>query len=235
MIDGRKVLGLITARGGSKALPGKNLRRLGGRTLIDWCVAAALGSRCIDRVVTSTDSAEIAKEARRCGSDVPFLRPAHLAGDDASSAAVLMHALDTLDESFDIVVLLQPTSPLRQAEDIDGCLALCVGAGAHSATSVCEAVPPPTWIYTLDDADRMQPILPERPQTTRRQDQPTYYVSNGAVFVVTVPWFRDEQRFITGGTLAYVMPRERSVDIDDARDLWLAERIIHERQQQGTQ
>ena len=126
MINGGSVLGLITARGGSKGVPRKNMREVGGKSMIARTVEAALASRRIDRVVISSDDVEILDAARAAGCEVPFVRPGELASDESSHADVIDHALRSLDRRYDYLVLLQPTSPLRTAADIDGCLDLCV-------------------------------------------------------------------------------------------------------------
>lgn len=223
MIDGKTVLVLITARGGSKGIPGKNLRRIAGHSLVGWAALAALGSRHVDRVVLSTDSAEIAEEGRRYGCDVPFLRPAELATDTATSRAVALHVLDSLEAVYDYLVLVQPTSPLRTAEDIDGCLALCHGAGAESAASVSEVDKTPYWMYTRAGDGRLQPVVDAAKRPTRRQDAPPCYVLNGAVYVVTPDWLRRSDDFVGDGTLGFLMPRERMLDIDTVEDLAAAE------------
>lgn len=226
MTNSAPVLGLITARGGSRTLPGKNLRRLHGRSLIEWTVRAAQHARCIDRLVISTDADDIAQEARRVGCEVPFMRPAELATDEASSVDVVLHALQELGLSAGHVVLLQPTSPLRTAADIDACFDIYRANGARAATSVCESPVPPTWMYTIGDGNLMQPVIAERPAQTRRQEQPACYVCNGAVYVVGVEWFATNRQFVTKETAAYVMPPERSVDIDTEHDFRYAEWLL---------
>jgi len=226
MINGRRVLGLITARGGSKGLPAKNLYPLGGRPLLEWTVNAANASEHIDRLILSSDDREIIAKAKDLGCEVPFVRPANLANDEASSVDVAIHALDQLAETYDYLALLQPTSPLRLAEDIDQCIRLCCERDGFSCTSVCELPMPPTWVYTLDDNQIMIPLLPDRPGSTRRQIQPNAYCSNGAVFVVNIEWFRGSLCFIDKQTIAYVMPQERSVDIDREIDIRMAETLL---------
>ena len=134
------VLALIPARAGSKGLPRKNLLEVGGLPLIAWSILAAKGSRFVDRVVVSTDGTEIADVARGLGADVPFMRPADLATDDASTQDVVLHCLDELEKEgsgYDLLVLLQPTSPLRKAEDVDSALELLAARGADAVVGVC--------------------------------------------------------------------------------------------------
>jgi N-acylneuraminate cytidylyltransferase len=216
VIGGRSTLGVITARGGSKGLPGKNILPAAGRPLIAWTIDAALASESIDRLVLSTDDDAIADVARRHGCEVPFRRPAELATDSATSIDVLLHALEQLPP-FDVVVLLQPTSPLRTAQDIDATCAL-VAAGAPAAVSVAPVEQSPYWMYRLGGDRTLDPILPLPPGVSRRQDLPPVYALNGAVYVADVAWLRQTRTFLTPQTVAHVMPAERSIDIDTAAD-----------------
>ena len=225
MIGGQRVLALITARGGSKGLPGKNVRPLGGRPLVAWSVAAARASRYVDRVVLSSDDAAIQEAARAAGADVPFTRPAALASDTATSLDVVNHALDQLP-GFDLLVLLQPTSPLRTADDIDRCLEACgPDGGAPAAVSVVETDKSPHWMFTLGPDARLHRLL-DGPVPDRRQDAPRVMVLNGAVYVARIPWLAQARTFVTPETVAHVMPRERSVDIDTALDFALTEQLL---------
>lgn len=226
MYKGKRILGLITARGGSKGVPRKNLYPLNGKSLLEWTVQTAVLSRRVDRLIISSDDPEIISVARKCGCEAPFVRPAELASDEATSYDVALHALDELHEYYDYLILLQPTSPLRTVADIDGCLELCIDRGGNSAVSVYELPMPPTWLYTIDDSNVMTPLLSNRPETTQRQVQPKAYCSNGAIFVVHVEWFRTSGRFIGNETLGYEMPRERSVDIDTEADIVIAEGFL---------
>ena len=161
MIGGQSVLGLIPARGGSKGVPGKNLRTVGGKPLIAWTVSAAHRAKTLDRVILSTDDAEIAEVARAYDCDVPFMRPAELATDDAAMLDVVRHAIRSLEETYDYVVLLQPTSPLRTAGDIDAAVELCHGDQAATCVSVCEPEKSPFWNYYRCDGATLSPVLPE--------------------------------------------------------------------------
>lgn len=229
MIGGKKVLALITARGGSKRLPGKNIRPLGGKPLIAWSVEAAKGSAYIDRIVTSTDCPEIAAAAKAAGSDVPFMRPPELSGDFASSADVGIHALEFLaDERYDIQVLLQPTSPLRTAADIDACLEQFVEKGASSAMTVCEPEKNPTVMFWRE-GDRLIPVtgipLYELRNARSQEFRPAWEI-NGAVYVNDVKWFFERQSYYDDDTLPVEMPRERSANIDVELDFLLAEMLF---------
>jgi CMP-N,N'-diacetyllegionaminic acid synthase len=216
MIGGLSVLGLITARGGSKGIPGKNLAELGGRTLIAWTIAAARGS-CIDRLVLSSDDAAIIDAARRLGCEAPFVRAASLASDTASSADVVVDALQRLPR-YDLVVLLQPTSPLRIAADIDAVLQRLVDSGAPACVSVRSAEEHPYWSFRLDTDGRLQRFV-DTPPPTRRQDLPPAWCLNGAVYAARCDWFLRERSFLSSSTVAQPMPAERSIDIDTPADL----------------
>lgn len=226
MLDERRVLAIIAARGGSKGLPRKNVLPCGGKPLIAWSIEAALSSSIIDHAVVSSDDDEILEVARRHGAVTPFVRPAELASDTASMDAVAIHALDTLGDRFDVCVLLQATSPLRTAADIDGALTTMKRLGVPSVTSVTSAPKPPHWMYSIGAAGLLEPLLAERADASRRQDLPPTYVLNGAVYGVDVAWLRAHRRWVSEETAAYVMPPERSIDIDTELDLIVANALF---------
>ena len=212
------VLAVITARGGSKGVPRKNVRPLGGRPLIAWTVRAALEAACIDRVVVSTDDEEIAQVARDAGAEVPFLRPADLASDTATSVDVMLHALDMVP-GYGRAVLLQPTSPFRTGTDLDAGFALWQGApGAGGCVSVYAAAESPWLMYGTDGAGRLGRLLPVPPGGLRRQDLPKALVLNGAFYFIDVARFRAEGRLVFDDGLGFEMPVERSRDIDTPAD-----------------
>lgn len=227
-----RVLALICARGGSKGLPGKNVRPLAGKPMVAWSVEAALGSALIARTVVSTDDPAIAEAARAAGAEVPFLRPPELATDGAGLMDVIFHALDTLNETPSHVVLLQATSPLRTSGDIDSCVRLCLERGADAAATICEADKSPYWMFHLNDDGSIRLVIPRDEVGSRRQDLPPAWVPNGAVYVARTEWLRREGTFWRQGiTLGHVMPRERSVDIDSLLDFRIAEMLMAERPQ----
>ncbi|MCB1725303.1 MAG: acylneuraminate cytidylyltransferase family protein [Chromatiaceae bacterium] len=230
MIDGLSILAIVPARGGSKGLPRKNIRELAGKPLIAWTLDAARDSRYVDRCIVSTDDDEIAAVARAHGGDVPFLRPPELAGDDANTHDAIVHALSLLP-AFDILVLLQPTSPLRGSEDIDGTLETLLRHRAPSCVSVVEPAKSPYWSYRVDAHQRLQPLLDPQYSRMRRQDLPHAFVLNGAVYAAHTAWLIDNGGALGDGTVPYVMPPERSVDIDTAFDFELAALYLrHHRQ-----
>lgn len=215
--QGNCVLALITARGGSKGLPRKNVLFAGGKPLVAWTVEAAISAECVDRVVLSSDDEEIIAAARAAGCEAPFCRPAHLASDMATSIDVVLHALDRLP-GFEYVILLQPTSPLRTAADIDAAFALMLESAAPSCVSVCETDQSPYWMYRVAGDNKLQRLLPEGEGIARRQDFPPIYVLNGAIYIARIDWLQENKNFVGAETVAYLMPKERSLDIDTADD-----------------
>jgi CMP-N,N'-diacetyllegionaminic acid synthase len=230
------VLGVITARGGSKGIPGKNLKPLVGRPLIDYTVEAARASDVFDRVIVSTDDAEIASHARTRGCDVPFLRPAELAGDDTPHLPVMQHAVDWLAEHQayrpDAVVILQPTSPLRRAEDVREAVHLLEQSDADSVVSVTE-VPAhmnPMRMLRVDNRGRATLFVtgePVRRRINRRQDMPPAWVMNGAVYAFRARvLYADEPSLYGTSTLAMPMPEPFGLSIDTPEDWSEAEKVI---------
>ena len=213
------MVAVIPARRGSKGLPLKNLRLLHGVPLIVHSIRAALAARRVHAVVVSTEDDEIAAVAAQHGADV-VRRPAALATDTAQNNGVVRHVLEARGLSDRIVVLLQPTSPLRGHADIDGCIELAI-ASDGPVVSVCECAKHPAWMFTLDGVT-MKPTLPELARTTRRQDLPTAYALNGAVYVMSTADLRAGRPLVTPDTSAYIMPPERSIDIDTEIDLLIA-------------
>jgi len=219
------LLAVIVARGGSKTLPRKNLLPLGGRPLIGWSIRAALNAASVSRVIVSTDDPEIAAVARAEGADVPFMRPAHLASDDATSIDVMTHALQNLP-GYEAAVLLQPTSPFRSASDIEAGFALFRLSGAPSCTSVCPVEESPYLMYQVDPMARLQRVVPIPKGGLRRQDLPQVAILNGALYYVSVDRFLKDETLVHENAVGYLMPRSRSIDIDDARDLKIAADIL---------
>ena len=224
MIADNKVIAIIPARGGSKGVPGKNIVRIGSKPLIAWTIEAANKSKYIDRLILSSDDETIMATAREYGCEVPFRREPRLASDDSPSLDVVFDALERCP-GYDWVVVLQPTSPLRTAEDIDIALERCVELKAPACVSVCEAEQSPYWMYTLHDGHHLIPLLPPL-GATRRQDLPPVYVLNGATYVADAVWLLNNRNFLTTETVAYVMPIERSLDIDTEADVSRLKAII---------
>jgi N-acylneuraminate cytidylyltransferase len=216
VIEGARVLAVVPARGGSKGVPRKNVRRAGGKPLIGWTIEAARAARYVDRVILSSDDAEIIAEAKRLGCDVPYVREGRLAEDGTPAIEVVLDALQRCP-GYEWVVLLQPTSPLRTASDIDGAIALCRQRGAPSCVSVTPAQESPYWMYRQGPDGRLVPLL-QSAMPLRRQDLPPVYSLNGAIYVSRADWLAREKKFISPETVAYEMPAERSLDIDTESD-----------------
>jgi N-acylneuraminate cytidylyltransferase/CMP-N,N'-diacetyllegionaminic acid synthase len=221
-----KTFALIPARGGSKGIPRKNIKLFAGKPLIVWTIEAALRSSLLSAVVVSTDDPEIAEVARQAGAQVPFMRPSELALDQTPGLDPVLHALDQLPQ-YDSVLLLQPTSPLRTTEDIDACLRLAVQQHARSVVSVSEADTHPYWTYRLTKDQALSRFVEAEPEPiARRQDLPKAFALNGALYFADANWLRSSGRLVGTETLAYVMAKERSVDLDTPLDWKLAELLL---------
>lgn len=183
-------------------------------------------SRILGEVVVSTEDEEIAEVARQWGAQTPFLRPPELALDETPGIDPVLHALERLPE-FDSVLLLQATSPLRTAEDIDACIELGRRTLAASVVSVSEPGTHPYWMYRLDANQKLQKIM-DVPSIPRRQELPTVYAVNGALYLTNADWLRQGRAFVTAETLGYIMPPARSLDLDTPLDWKLAEILLNE-------
>jgi CMP-N,N'-diacetyllegionaminic acid synthase len=227
-MSGPYAFGVIPARGGSKGLPGKNLKRIGALSLIGHAVVSAREARTLTRVIVSTDSPEIAEEARRHGAEAPFLRPAELASDQAGMVPVLQHAVRWLESTGvrpDLIVTLQPTSPFRTGVEIDDTIARVVDTGADSAQTLVEASYHPFFMKTLD-GDRTVALFPDGKKYVRRQDAPAVYQPSGAVYVTRYHLLMEEDQVLGHDNRGLVMPFEASVNIDTEWDFLLAELVL---------
>ena len=194
--------------------------------MIAWTIEAAKASRYSDRTILSSDDGEIIEAARALGCEVPFVRPAELAQDDTSPVDVALHALDQVGEEFDFLILLQPTSPLRPAADIDRCIEICIEAGAPSCAAVC-ALEVPLEISYLFEGDGCQlRYLTEFGGLDNSLKNCLPYRTNGAAFMARVDWLRKNRRFVSAETVAFEMPRERSFDVDTESDLITADALL---------
>ena len=231
-----KVLGLVTARGGSKGLPGKNLRPLAGKPLLAHTIDAARASGAFDRLVLSTDDAGIAAAGRASGCEVPFMRPADLARDETPHLPVVQHAVRWLaeheDYRADAVMILQPTSPLRQPEHIREAVALLERSGADSVVGVCQ-VPDhyhPMRTVSIDSSGMATLFVtgePLRRRINRRQDMPQAWTMNGAVYLLRTALLTAAEPALYGDRVAaYVMPHAASISIDSLEDWFAAERAL---------
>ena len=227
MIEKNKIVALIPARGGSKGIKNKNIIDLCGKPLISYTIQAALESKYIDKVIVSTDSQEIADVAIKYGAEVPFLRPGELASDTSKTIDAVMHAVGELEkrkEQYDILILLQATQPLRTADDIDSAIELFIKNKGQSLVSVSPVEDNPILIRTIDNLGRMNSILPMK-STCRRQDMPLYYRVNGCIYINLISEL-DLNTSFNDNKIPYIMPKELSVDIDEIKDLLIAQYYI---------
>jgi CMP-N,N'-diacetyllegionaminic acid synthase len=227
------VLALVPARGGSKGLPGKNLRSLAGKPLVVWSIEQALATPEVTRVMVSTDDPQIADVARAAGAEVPFLRPAELARDDSPTAGAVLHALDFLaarGEEFDAVLLLEPTSPLRAAGDLGRAIATLRDRweDADSVVSLGEIHTESPFVAKTVAAGRVAPLLPPT-GSTRRQDLPTAYFPYGVAYLTKVSVFRATQAFYHTSSVPLLIERWQNFEVDDAVDFLCVEAVMRAR------
>ena len=224
-----RTLALIPARGGSKGLPGKNIRPLAGRPLLAWSIAAAQQAG-LDRIEVSTDTSEIAAVARQHGARVPGLRPAALATDTASSIDLALHCLDQASkrgERYKYLLLLQPTSPLRTASDIRAAFKLLRARKGAAVVSVCPCEHHPWHSNTLPEDAAMTDFLRPELQHQGRQQLPRHYRLNGAIYLARTDYLKEQHGFIGADTYALILPPERSIDIDNQLDFDFAEFLLN--------
>jgi len=230
MIGNKKLLAIIPARGGSKRLPRKNVLSLGGKPLIGWTIQAALRSRFVDHVVVSTDDEEIKDISIKYGADIPFMRPYELATDEATSVDVVLHLLRKLEEEnkfYNYIILLQPTSPLRTAKNIDESVELLLLMGADAVISVCEAEHSPLWCNKIPEDGDLSGFLDYSLLNKRSQDLEKYYRLNGAIYLCNADILKKEKTFFfSSRCYGYKMMNENSVDIDNSVDFALARCLL---------
>ncbi len=217
-----RTLGIIPARGGSKGIPNKNKRLICGQPLISWTIVAAQMAHSLDEIVVTTDDEEIAEIARGLGVKVPFMRPSELAQDDTSGVEPVRHALSMV-KGFDAAVLLQPTSPLRIPDDIDAVADMA--KTTSSVVSVCATREPIQWTFSIQNNGSLLPVRSGE-MAPRRQDALPTYTLNGAIYYFEIPWFLAGGTFVGKETMPYIMPPERSIDIDTDYDWLIAEFLL---------
>ncbi|MFA4971014.1 MAG: acylneuraminate cytidylyltransferase family protein [bacterium] len=230
----KTILSLITARGGSKGIPRKNVLDVGGKPLIAWSIEAALQSRASLRVVVSTDDEEIAQISLKYGAEVPFVRPAELATDTSDHMSVVIHALEWLktNESYvpDYVLVLQPTSPMRTSQDIDGAVELAYKNEADGVVSVCETHHHPYLLSNIDSDGILVDYLERSPaagsSNIRRQDMPPVYFQNGAIYLTRREVLIAARTLTPPKTYPYIMPASRSLQIDDQWELEMIDMLL---------
>ncbi|WP_322923964.1 acylneuraminate cytidylyltransferase family protein [Paenibacillus campi] len=221
----KSVLAIIPARGGSKGIPRKNIKDFAGKPLIVWTIEEARKSKYITRLIVSSDDDEIIAVAQQYGCEAPFKRPQQLAEDHTSGMLPVLHALQMLDHKYDYVMLLQPTSPLRTTQDIDNCIEYIMDTDSSFVVSVSETSKSPYWMYTLDEQKMMQKLIPTANTPGIRQQLSKTYALNGALYIGKSELFQLHQTFLTSETKGFIMPYERSFDIDSPLDFWICEQL----------
>lgn len=232
MINGKSVLAVIPARGGSKGVPKKNIRLLNEKPLIAYTIEEAIKSKYLDKVVISTDSKEIADICKKYGGEIPYLRPKELARDDSPTVDCVLHMIEWLKNNEfyepDYICLLQCTSPLRTFQDIDGTIEKIIDSNMDGAISVCEAEVNPYWTNVFD-GNSLRYFIEEGKQIRQRQKLPKIYRYNGAVYVIKTDIFIKEMTFEPKKITGYIMSNENSIDIDTEVDFKIAEIFVRER------
>ena len=227
-----KIIAIIPARSGSKGLPDKNIKIVCGRPLIDYTIKAAIDSECFETIMVSTDSKKYAEIAMECGADVPFMRSNTTSGDAAGSWDVVREILKNYEEMgiiYDYVALLQPTSPLRSAKDIKAAVRMLDMEAVNNVVSVTETEHPIQWCFPLPTDCSMSEYAKSPYNNVRRQELKKHYQENGAIYLVSAnKILSNNYNLYKDKCYAYIMPRERSIDIDTKMDLTILEAIISE-------
>ena len=226
MLNDKTFLAIIPARGGSKRLPHKNKLILGGKPLISWSIEAAQKTKYLDEIIVSSDDTEILNIAHKYGIRT-LLRPENLASDTASTVDVIEHILKNIDQDYDYIVLLQPTSPLRSYENIACAIELLINKNADAIISVCKVEHPPFWSNILPNDRNMDNFLSDEVLNKRGQDFEQYYRLNGAIYIIDKNKFLEKKSiFLKKNIFAYEMSQKQSIDIDTKLDFQIASAII---------
>jgi len=224
-------LAIIPARCGSKGLPGKNLRPLLGKPLIGWSIDAALQSKYITKTIVSSDCNEVLEAAQKLGATA-VRRPKELALDSSPSEPLILHAINLFESEgrkFDYIALLQPTSPLRDHMDLDRAIEQLLENDADAIISVYEPAHSPFKAFIQNDDGFLRGIYDDKTPFMRRQDLPRVFLTNGAIYIVKTELFKSTHKLFGERTLPFIMPKERSIDIDDIDDFQKAERYLTDR------
>jgi CMP-N,N'-diacetyllegionaminic acid synthase len=224
------MLAIIPARGGSKGIPGKNIKLLCGKPLIVYAIEAAMAANLVDRIILSTDDPEIAKIAGKYDVEIPFMRPANLAQDNSLAIDNYIYTIDRLNATghtrYDEFIVLQPTSPFRTAIDIDNAIELFYNKNADSLISVCEASHPPLWAKKIDSLGRLEEYFNINIGNKNRQELGKAYMPNGAIFILKLSLLKSRDSYYSDNTYAFIMPLERSLDIDTPLDFEFVEFLM---------
>ncbi len=231
MYKNKTFLAIIPARGGSKGLPGKNIKKLCGKPLIAWSIEAGLKSNYLDEVVVSTDYENIAEIAKEYGATVPFLRPDYLASDTATSFDVVKHTIDfyknELNREFDYIVLLEPTSPLREVSDIDRAIEILLESSADSIVGICKTEDQnPAFLIKKDNNNYISGYENRDMKVLRRQDVDDIYFFEGTIYISQTKILLAKKTFYHESTIGYEVPKYKSLEIDDMNDFIMVEAIM---------
>ena len=227
MYKNKKILALIPARGGSKGIKNKNIFPLNGYPLISYSIKASLKSKFIDETIVSTDDYEIAEVSKKYGADVPFMRPVELASDTSKTVDAVIHAIKTLESQkkyFDVLVLLQPTQPLRISEDIDKAIEKFFENDMTGLVSISQVEEHPLLMRTINTEGKLSSLL-NKNSTCRRQDMENFYIVNGCIYINKISEISSDTSF-NDNSIGFLMPSSRSIDIDEVKDIRLAEYYI---------
>jgi len=225
MYKGNSYLAIIPARGGSNRIPRKNIRLVAGKPLIVWTIEEARKSKYLDRVILSSEDQQIIKVAKEYRCEVPFIRPKILAKDTTPGIEPVLHAIGALNEKYDYVVLLQPTSPLRKAIHIDEAIDFLYDKKAGSVVGIREARESPYWMFTMKPNSTLTQLLPKS-KSKCRQDLQKIFLLNGAIYIAKTKQILEEKTFINELSAGYLMDKQSSVDVDDMIDLEVAEKLL---------
>ncbi len=224
MFNNQKILALIPARGGSKGIKDKNIISLAGKPLIFYSIEAAKHSKYIDDIVVTTDSEKIAEISKQYGASIPFMRPIELAADTSKTIDTILHAIQTLKtmgKEYDVLILLQPTQPLRTNKDIDEAIEIYYQNKEEGLVSVSPVDDSPLLIRSISNDGKLLNLLSQN-STCRRQDMPEYYKVNGCIYINKIDEI-DKNTSFNDNKVPFIMRKEHSVDIDELSDLWMAE------------
>lgn len=231
MYNNKSFVAIIPARGGSKGIPKKNIINIGGKPLIQYTIEAAKNSKFIDNIIVSTDDIEIANISENCGVKIPYLRPQHLANDDTKTLDVVLYEIDKMKENedvFDYVILLQPTSPLRNEIHIDEAIKFLIESNGNSLVSICETNENPVFVRTINENNKIDKLLKDVNSTIRRQELKKYYKVNGAIYINSLSDIGNNTSF-NDNEIGYIMDKHTSIEIDEFDDLERLDKLINKK------
>ena len=218
----KKILAVIPARGGSKGIKNKNLSMIGGQTIVDIAIKSTIKSNLITQTILSSDSEEILNIGKKYKDIINHKRPKYLSGDKTLIVDVLLNIIKKY-KGFEIIVLLQPTSPFRNPKDIDKCLRKMIQKNYKTAISVSELNFDPRWLFQIDTSGKLIPINSRFPSSTNRQEKKNYYKFSGDIYASDINWLKSKKTFVSNNTMSYLITNKKSIDIDNPIDLDIAE------------